>query len=135
MEVKARGFPVEATGGRQASRDAFEVRHRFRVVDVVNRYRQHRLPVFHDSDIFPKPSGNVLDVIRPAHAAEIGHPARHRNVAQIPSAVYEDGIGKQQRKKSNVKVVVGHLVNDAFGLALVQFFELIEMLSRKVLDR
>ena len=70
----------------------------------------------------------MLRVVGPADAAEVGHPARDGDVAQIAAAVNENGLGKQRRQKAEIHVVVRHLVDDPLGVAAVELRQPLQML-------
>ena len=66
----------------------------------------------HQPAVLLEPRGDVVGVVGPADAAEVGHPARDGDVAQVAAAVDEGGVGEHDRQQAEVQVVVGHLVDD-----------------------
>ena len=57
----------------------------------------------------------MLGIVGPDDAAEIGHPARNGDVAQVAPAVDEGRVRKEHRQKSEIHVIIGHLVGDSLG--------------------
>ena len=73
-------------------------------------------------------------MVRPANAPEIGHPARDGHIAKIAAAMDEDAVGKEGREQSEIQVVVGHLVDDPIGPALIECLEGFEVLLGQAAD-
>ena len=110
--VQARRFPFQSAGCDQTPGDAFQVIDGFLVGDLVDRRRKNGPPVIHEPQVLGEPAGNMLGIVGPLDAAEIGHPARDGDVAQVAPAVDERGARKEDGQQAEVHVVVGHLVND-----------------------
>ncbi len=79
----------------------------------MDRPWQDRLPVGHHPAIVEDALGQILHVIGPADAAEVGHPTGHGHVAHIPADVDQRGVRKQQPDETEIQVVVRHLVHNA----------------------
>ncbi len=126
MKLQASGIPCQATPGNQLSRHSLQVRHRLFVVDFQNGHRQHLPPVIHDTPIVEKASGDVLLVASPADVTEVGHPARDRDIAQVPAAMDDSGVREQCGNQSQIEIVVRHLVHHAIRRA-VEFAEASEV--------
>ena len=58
------------------------------------------------------PTGQVLRVVGPADAAEVGHPARQRHVPRVAADVDQRGLREDERQQAEIKVIVRHLVHD-----------------------
>ena len=112
MEAAAGRLPFQAAHAQQAPGLTFEVVDQLFVNDLMNGNRQYRWPVLHEPVVLPKTRGDVFRVVGPTDTAEVGHPARYGHVAQIAPAVNEGGLGKKDRQKTQIHVVVGHLVHD-----------------------
>ncbi len=134
VELEAGGLPLESAGGDQAAGDRLEVLDGLLVVNVVDGRLQDRLPVVHQPSVLLEPRGDVLGVVGPADAAEIGHPARDGDVAQVAAAVDEGRVGEDGRHQTQVHVIVGHLVADAFGVADGQRADALEVLLAEPLQ-
>jgi len=102
MEFQAGGLPGQPAGGDQAACDRLEVFHGLLVVDVVDRRGEHGFPVVHHPAILLESRGDVLEVVGPADAAEVGHPAGDGDIAQVAAAVDEQRAREQDREQAEV---------------------------------
>ena len=76
-------------------------------------------PVIHQAAVLRKPGNEVFEIVGPADAAKVGHPARHGHVAQVAATMDEHGLREQDRQQAHVHVIVRHLVDDPIIPAVV----------------
>ena len=101
IEFQASRIPLEAAGRDQAARDSFLIVDHFL---VSRRHESAAAASAANGPSAARIAGSgwrcALAIVGPADAAEIGHPARHRHVAQVAAAVNERRPGKQHRQQS-----------------------------------
>ncbi len=135
VEIETGRVPLQTASGDDAPGHPFEVAHGVFVVDLVDRHRHDLPPVVGHPAVLLETRGDVLGIAGPTDRAEIGHPARHGHVAEVAPAVEEGRTRKQRRQKSQVQIVVGHLVRDSRGTAGVQRLQPIEVLVGQAVRR
>ncbi len=98
MEPAARRLPFETTRPEQPRGLGLKFDDQPFVSHLVHSHGQDRLPVLHQSAVIAASAGQIFTIVGPPNVPEIGHPARHRHVAQVAAHVDERSRGNSSAR-------------------------------------
>ena len=74
---------------------------------------EHATPMRHHAAVLLEPRCDLIKIAGPVNVADVGHPARNRDILKVATAVDELPPRKQRGEPAQVQVVVRHLINNA----------------------